>query len=215
LASRPAPTAKRASGHDVVAEVGKRRVFASVLDWPGWCRSANSTQAALDALDDYRSRYAVVATRAGLRMPAKGTPWRVVEELPGDATTEFGAPGKVAEADQRPLTAAQAKRLAVLLGAAWDTFDDVVDGAPSSLRKGPRGGGRDRDKVVEHVNNAQSAYARKLGLATAATRSDIVAAVLDLGAQQGERPWPVRYAVRRIVWHVLDHAWEIEDRSDD
>jgi hypothetical protein len=25
--------------------------------------------------------------------------------------------------------------------------------------------------------------------------------------------WPVRYAARRIAWHVLDHAWEIEDKS--
>ena len=25
--------------------------------------------------------------------------------------------------------------------------------------------------------------------------------------------WPVRYAIRRAAWHVLDHAWELEDRS--
>jgi hypothetical protein len=25
--------------------------------------------------------------------------------------------------------------------------------------------------------------------------------------------WPPRYAARRIAWHVLDHAWEIEDKS--
>jgi hypothetical protein len=25
---------------------------------------------------------------------------------------------------------------------------------------------------------------------------------------------PPRYAIRRIAWHVLDHAWEIEDKSD-
>jgi hypothetical protein len=24
--------------------------------------------------------------------------------------------------------------------------------------------------------------------------------------------WPPRYVVRRAAWHVLDHAWEIEDR---
>ena len=24
--------------------------------------------------------------------------------------------------------------------------------------------------------------------------------------------WPPRYAARRIAWHALDHAWEIEDR---
>ena len=26
--------------------------------------------------------------------------------------------------------------------------------------------------------------------------------------------WPPRYAARRIAWHVLDHAWEMEDRSE-
>src|SRR5438067_302187 len=28
----------------------------------------------------------------------------------------------------------------------------------------------------------------------------------------GDRGWPVRYAARRMAWHVLDHAWEMEDR---
>jgi len=28
-----------------------------------------------------------------------------------------------------------------------------------------------------------------------------------------DRSWPPRYAARRIAWHALDHAWEIEDRS--
>jgi len=25
--------------------------------------------------------------------------------------------------------------------------------------------------------------------------------------------WPLRYAARRIGWHILDHLWEIEDKS--
>ena len=25
--------------------------------------------------------------------------------------------------------------------------------------------------------------------------------------------WPLGYAVRRFAWHVLDHAWEVEDKS--
>jgi hypothetical protein len=28
-----------------------------------------------------------------------------------------------------------------------------------------------------------------------------------------EKGWPQRYAARRIAWHALDHAWEIQDRS--
>lgn len=29
---------------------------------------------------------------------------------------------------------------------------------------------------------------------------------------RGGKIWPARYFVRRVGWHVLDHAWEIEDR---
>jgi hypothetical protein len=33
------------------------------------------------------------------------------------------------------------------------------------------------------------------------------------GAPLTEKGWPVRAMVRRMAWHVLDHAWEIEDKS--
>ena len=49
--------------------------------------------------------------------------------------------------------------------AGWELFDLVVAGAPASLRKGPRGGGRDRDAIADHVIGAEAEmYARKLGL---------------------------------------------------
>jgi hypothetical protein len=38
-----------------------------------------------------------------------------------------------------------------------------------------------------------------------------LAAALRAGAPGGA--WPARYVIRRTAWHVLDHAWEIEDRS--
>ncbi|MGA9161658.1 MAG: hypothetical protein WB297_12460 [Actinomycetota bacterium] len=31
------------------------------------------------------------------------------------------------------------------------------------------------------------------------------------GPRRGKR-WVPGYFVRRVAWHVLDHAWEIEDR---
>ena len=34
------------------------------------------------------------------------------------------------------------------------------------------------------------------------------------GTPLADRRWPARYAAHRIAWHALDHAWEIEDRSD-
>jgi hypothetical protein len=93
----------------------------------------------------------------------------------------------------------------------------VARTAPAGLRKGPRGGGRDRDEIADHVAAAELAYARKLGIRLgsdlAASRdaiAEVLAAPSDSLAAKG---WPPRYTARRIAWHVLDHAWEIEDKS--
>jgi len=208
-------------------EVGTKRVFATTVDWPGWCRSGRTEEDALEALAVYFPRYADVAAAAGVAFPARlAKAFEVVERVPGDATTEFGAPGKVADLDREPLTKARAKRQGALVAAAWEVFDRVVAVTPAELRKGPRGGGRDRDKMVDHVFGAEAAYARKLDVkhkpptlddraAIDALRSDLLA-VLS-GASDGTPPvpngWPVRYAAKRIAWHVLDHAWEMQDRT--
>lgn len=214
----------------VYLEVGNTRVFACSLDWPGWCRRAKTDEEALDALAAYAPRYAVVAKRAGLRFPASPhLTFDVVERIPWHGGTafspvDFGALGHAAARDSEPLTAAQAKRLAALLEAAWGLLDDVVAGAPEELRKGPRGGGRDRDAVFDHVIAAETAYARKLGVRhkaphdreeIAAVRADLLAAISGAraGTPVADKGWLPRYAARRIAWHVLDHAWEIEDRS--
>ena len=210
----------------VVLEVGRRRTFATVVDWPGWCRSGKGEAAALDALADYADRYRVVAERAGCRYPSRPGAFEVVERVEGSATTDFGAPGVVSSRDREPLTSAEARRIAGLVGAAWETLDVVATSAPEVLRKGPRGGGRDRDAIVEHVLNADGAYARKLGLTTKAPPADDTEAVASfrrtvlevLGAESDGSPpvargWPPRYAAHRIAWHALDHAWEIEDKS--
>ncbi|HEY3925746.1 MAG TPA: hypothetical protein VGL75_14380 [Acidothermaceae bacterium] len=219
----------------VYLEAGTTRVFACALDWPGWCRRAKADEEALDALAAYAPRYAVVAKRAGLRFPAAARlTFDVVEQIPwtgGKAFSyvDFGALGVAAALDSEPLTAAQAKRLAALVEASWAELDDVVAGAPAELQRGPRGGGRDRDAVFAHVLGAEAAYARKLGVRHAGIRqkappdrAEIAAARAELlaalsGARAGEPPtekgWLPRYAARRIAWHVLDHAWEIQDRS--
>jgi len=218
--ARPASTA-------VYLESGTRRVFACSLDWPGWCRSGRNAAQALLALGAAAPRYALVASEAGIAFPDRaGEAFDVVERVPGSASTDFGAPGAIASGDLAPLTAAEARRLAALVAAAWTVFDRVVAGAPPELRKGPRGGGRDRDAVVGHVLEAEASYARKLGLRhrppsarDAGAVSALRAAIVDTlrhartGAPVVAKGWPPRYAARRIAWHALDHAWEIEDRS--
>ena len=211
----------------VYLEVGSKRVFACALDWPGWCRSGKNADLALEALAASLPRYRPVTELAGARFAVKPDRLRVVEHVTGSATTDFGAPGAVPRSDHRKTTSKEAKGLAALVQASWTTFDQVVAGAPAELRKGPRGGGRDRDRIVEHVLGAEASYARMIGVRhrqpDAADRAAVDAlrqAILGvLGAPSGGEPlrekgWPARYAARRIAWHVLDHAWEIEDRSE-
>jgi hypothetical protein len=199
----------------VGVETGRTWVFATALDWPGWCRRGKGEEAALEALKDYADRYAVVAGSAF----APGE-LQVVGRVPGNATTDFGAPAVAGPWDDEPLPAAQARRLVGLLDACWRTFDEVVRGAPATLAKGPRGGGRDRDAIADHVREAERSYARKVGVKLPPRttweqqREALRAALLD-GAADGvaEPAWSRRYGLRRIAWHVLDHAWEIEDKS--
>jgi hypothetical protein len=207
----------------VYLEIGSKRAFASAADWPGWCRAGKHEQAALEALAAYAPRYAPVPGIAHIPFPPKASDsFEVVERLPGNATTDFGAPGAIAKAESRRLTAKETDRLLALLEACWTALDRVVAKAPESLRKGPRGGGRDRDKMFEHVLGAESAYAHGLGLklpqpdfrdarAVRAFRKAILEGLRAPGKEEAR--WPAPYAARRTAWHALDHMWEIEDRS--
>jgi hypothetical protein len=98
-------------------------------------------------------------------------------------------------------------------------FDRVVLNAPAQLRKGPHGAGCDRDDISDHVAASELAYARKLGIRLGSDLAASRAAIVEVLAAPSEgsplaaKGWPPRYAARRIAWHVLDHAWEIEDKS--
>lgn len=216
----------------VALEVSPRKAFATAVDWPGWSRSGKTPELALEALAAYGTRYAAVAAEAAERLPIgpdadPAAGFEVVEDAPGDGGTAFGVPSRVTDADRRRTTTADAKRLRGLVAAAWSTFDRVAASAPAELRKGPRGGGRDRDKMIEHVLGADAAYAHEMGLRmpepAPGDRMAIDAmrvAVLDVigtpsdGTPIAARRWTVRYAAHRIAWHALDHAWEMEDRSE-
>ena len=89
---------------DVYLETGKKRTFAGAIEWPGWCRSGRDEHAALQALCDYGPRYAGVLRPAQLEFqaPADVSAIAVIERLKGDATTDFGAPGKPPSSDTRP-----------------------------------------------------------------------------------------------------------------
>jgi hypothetical protein len=220
---------------DVYLEVGKKRTFAAALHWPGWCRSGRDEAAALQALVDYGPRYARVLGSTTLEFLAPSDPDAlvVVERLEGNSTTDFGAPDVAPSTDTMPIDAAELRRLQAVLTASWQALDAAVSAAAGKeLRKGPRGGGRDTNGIVQHIVNAEQSYLARLAWKvekrdeddSEATANRIHEAVLRAleASTRGDLPdrgprggvlWLPRYFVRRVAWHVLDHVWEIEDRA--
>jgi hypothetical protein len=210
----------------VALETTPKKTFATAIDWPGWSRSGKTAELALEALAGSAERYRPVATLGGEALPAS-LDLDVVETADGGAGTEFGVPSRITEADRRKVSAADADRLARLVAAAWQTLDAVAKRSPESLRKGPRGGGRDRTKLLGHCLEADNAYAREMGLklplpdvgdraAIEAHRAAMLEVLRAPAAASplADRRWTVRYAAHRVAWHSLDHAWEMEDRRE-
>jgi len=218
--------------HNVYLEIGSKRVFACAVEWPGWCRSGHDEAAALQALLDYGSRYAAVvrSARLGFRAPAQVDQLRVVERIQGNATTDFGAPGVIPSADRAGADLADCARLEKVLRAGWRALDEARKRAMGkALRKGPRGGGRELDAIVRHVVEADRSYLGGLGWKAPSpgktsnrveeTRSAIIEGLrasargeIPAKGPRGGTRWPVRYFVRRVAWHTIAHAWEIERR---
>jgi hypothetical protein len=213
---------------EIGEEVGAKKAFAWAVDWPGWCRSGKDPTLAREALIDYAPRYAVVAKAAGLKLPdVDSAQLDVADSVDGGGGTDFGVPSAITDRDRRRVTGVEATRLATLVEASWTVFDRVSAKAPAKLRKGPRGGGRDRDKMIAHVIESDHYYAREIGVRLAEPdskdRQAVTAerkAILEVlgqpsdGTPLADRKWTLRYVARRIAWHALDHAWEMEDRSE-
>ncbi len=216
-------------------EVGSNRTFAGALDWPGWCRSGRDEESALAALLTAAPRYAraIEATGLPFAAPDRAAAFVVTERLRGDSGTDYGVPAMSPSSDGMPVDGPGLDRLVALLRAAWAAFDAAAEGAAGhELRKGPRGGGRDRAAMIAHVQESERSYLREVGGKLAddagappAARMTAIrdAVVLQLRARAGgdepvpgprrRRPfWSPPCFVRRSMWHALDHAWEIEDR---
>lgn len=211
----------------VYLEVAPKRTFAVALDWPGWARSGKTEDDALEALAEYAARYRKVIKSTDIAFPAGDPTFDVIEKVQGNRTTEFGAPAADVTADGKAVPQRAAQRTGELVEACWDALDKVAKKSPEALRKGPRGGGRDRDKMLDHVLSAEAAYARKIGIKHKAPDIDdkraikeMRAAILEVVGTKSDgklivaKGWPVAYAARRIAWHATDHAWEMEDRRD-
>jgi len=194
-------------------------------------RSGRDDDAALEALFAYAPRYAraLKGTGLGFEVPEDPSALRVVERLPGTATTDFGAPDVPPSADAEPLHEAELRRFATLFRACWRAFDRAAAAAGSvELTKGPRRGDRDLEKIVDHVLGSDEGYLWMIGTKAPKGGPDgraervrrAVLGALEVAVSEGVPPghrggkrWTPRYFVRRSAWHALDHAWEIEDRT--
>ena len=208
---------------------GKRSVAFSI-DWPGWSRGAKSAQLALETLEAYRQRYRPVACLAGMErdFDAAGS-LEIVEDRVGTGSTDFwGISFSPSAAEQGPMGEADFARAIALLRACWAFFDGVAARVSAEMRKGPRGGGRDRDQIIRHTIRTESEdFAKQVGL-----RIEEEAALSPDGLRQyreayvaamraynaGEVPrrmrsWTLPFLIRHSAFHTLDHAWEMEDKD--
>jgi hypothetical protein len=215
----------------VLLEIGTkgRRVAAGAIDWPGLDRWGKNDDDALEKLSSYVPRYAAVAERAGLASPFKrSSRLEVVERYTGSSSTDFWGVAHVpSETEREVLSKKELERRLDLVQAGWAYFDDVADRAPEELRLGSRGGGRSRDEIVRHVYASERHnFWRKVGIREpdggrltpeelAAFRRRFLDALRAYNAEGRVtgRSTPVQFLIRRTGQHVVDHAWEIEDRS--
>jgi hypothetical protein len=219
---------------EIYFETGDSKTFAGAIEWPGWCRSGKDEAAAIQSLLEYAPRYAAVIKGSRLAFPSPKEPgdFKTVERLEGNATTDFGAPDLAPGQDSEALDELELKRLQAILKACWRALDRAAQAAQGKeLRKGPRGGGRDLDKMLSHVYEAERSYLRtlgwqfkednqadleaKMGQIRIEIQKGLAASVsgeLPATGPRGGKRWTARYFVRRSAWHVLDHAWELEYR---
>jgi len=211
------------------APKGKRWV-AIAADWPGLERNGKSEDESVAKLRAYMPRYRAIAQRAGLEADfERETDTVIVGRHTGTGSTDFwGISFAPSDEDRAPVEDAVFERNLSLLRGAWSFFDGVAARVSADLRLGPRGGGRSRDQIVRHVLVVEgSDFAARVKVPTdfenpasrtpakrAAHRERFVASMREWRAQ--DKPlgkWTLPYLLRHSAYHVLDHAWEMEDRD--
>jgi hypothetical protein len=219
----------------VTLEIGPKgkKVVAVAADWPGLERGATTGEAAIKRLLSYVPRYAPVAKLAGMATDfatsttSSAVEVDVVERYPGTGSTDFwGISFGFSGIDQQAMSGEELERELTLMRGCWTFFDDVRSRVSAEMQKGPRGGGRDRDRIIRHTLFTEQDWAKMFGVAMpqhqeviltdeglSAHREAYCNAVRALHSQNKmARKWPLRYLIRHTAFHTLDHAWEMEVR---
>jgi hypothetical protein len=213
----------------VTLETGPKgkRVVAVAPDWPGLERGAKTEEIVIEMLQSYIPRYAKVAKMAGMDTEfASDVNVVVVERYPGPGSTDFwGISFGFSSIDQQDMTSQELDRELALMRACWAYFDDVRARVSPEMQKGPRGGGRDRDRIVRHTIGTEQDWAQKVGVRVPddahvtlegldAYRDTFCEAIRAYHSDgKMARKWPLRYLIRHTAYHTLDHAWEMEDKD--
>jgi hypothetical protein len=214
----------------VTLEVGPKdkKVVAVAPDWPGLERGAKTGEAAIERLQSYLPRYAKVAQQAGMDAEfAEITNVDVVEQYRGTGSTDFwGISFAFSSVDMRDVSSKELERELTLMQACWTFFDEVRSRVSAEMQKGPRGGGRDRDRIVAHTLGVEQEWAEKVGVRTPqgavviddeglmAYRDAYCTAIRAFHSEHKmARTWPLRFLIRHTAYHAMDHAWEMEDKD--
>ena len=219
----------------VTLEIGPKgkRVVAVAIDWPGLARGAKTGEEAIEKLRAYMPRYSQVARLAEMNAEFDAIQdVDVVEQYPGTGSTDFwGISFAFSSIDKQGMSDDELERELRLMQACWTFFDGVRSRVSAELRKGPRGGGRDRDRIVRHIFANEQDWAKGLGVAPAggevtpdgamltdeglkAHRAAYCQAIRDYHSQgKTAGKWPLRYLIRHTAFHTMDHAWEMEDKD--
>jgi hypothetical protein len=151
----------------------------------------------------------------------------VVERVPGSSSTDFWGIAHVpSKIEREGLSPPDLERRLDLLEACWVYFDTTAARISDELIPGPRSAGRSHDQIVRHVYiNEPEQFSRKVEVRTpldvvqtpkglAAHRKAYLAAIRAYNADgKAARTWPIQFLIRRTAHHVMDHAWEMEDRD--
>ncbi len=130
------------------------------------------------------------------------------------------------QVEREVLSPSELERRLTLLRACWATFDEVAAHVSPELRPGSRGGGRSREQIIRHTYGSEPGQlSRKVEVRTPL---DVVLTPLGLAAHRHAyldairaynadgrpaRTWPIQFLVRRTAQHLMDHAWELQDRD--
>ncbi len=206
---------------------GKRWV-AVAADWPGLERGGKTEDEAVEKVVRYVPRYLPVAKRArlGAELATQTAP-DIIGRYPGVGSTDFwGISFAPSPLDREPFDAPTFDRQVRLLRAAWAEFDETAARVSAELRLGVRGGGRSRDRIVQHVLGVEGGdFSARVkmpseledlrtpgGLAHHRDRYvDAMRAWYADGKPLGN--WTIPYLLRHTAYHALDHAWEMQDRD--